>query len=287
VVSTSDELVTALAGAEAGTSIRVEDGSYPGNFVLTASGTQQAPVELCGSPDAVLDGGAVDGGYTMHLDGAAYWRVIGLSLRGGQKGLMADGAVGNVIDGISVTDVGDEAIHLRSHSTDNVVQGTTIRNTGLRREKFGEGLYIGSAESNWCDLTDCEPDRSDRNVLQGNDIAGTTSEAVDIKEGTTDGVLRDNTFSGESISAVDSWVDVKGNSWEITGNEGDDAPEDGFQVHEILDGWGEYNVFSQNVANVDADGYGFNVTKRDDGNTVMCSNSVSGADEGLATIDCT
>ena len=49
---------------------------------------------------------------------------------------------------------------------------------------------VGSAESNWCQRSGCQPDRSDRNLVEGNDIAGTTAEAVDIKACTSDGVLR-------------------------------------------------------------------------------------------------
>ena len=35
------------------------------------------------------------------------------------------------------------AIHLRSRSTDNAVLDNHVSNTGLRRDKFGEGIYVG------------------------------------------------------------------------------------------------------------------------------------------------
>jgi hypothetical protein len=207
----------------------------------------------------VLDGGDVDdGGYTLHLDGAAHWRVLGLTLTGGQKGLMVDAGVGNLIEGLLVRSTGDEAIHLRRHSTDNVVRGNTVRDTGLRKPKFGEGVYVGTAESNWCDLTACRPDRSDRNLVEGNDIAGTTAESVDVKEGTSDGVVRGNRFDGAGMVEGDSWVDVKGNGWVIEDNVGTTSPEDGFQVHEVVDGWGRGNVFRGNTAHVEGPGYGIN-----------------------------
>ncbi len=287
VVRSAPDLQDALAEAEPGTSIRLQDGTYAGEFQITRSGTEKSPIELCGSAKAVLDGGPVDGGYTLHLDGAAHWRIVGITLVGGQKGLMADHAVGNVIDGITVRRVGDEAIHLRADSTDNTVMRSTVRETGLRKPQYGEGLYVGSAESNWCDISGCEPDRSDRNVLRDNDIAATTAESVDLKEGTSDGVLQGNTFSGSGMVESDSWVDVKGNSWRIVGNRGSDAPEDGFQVHQILDGWGRENTFTGNVAVDSGPGYGINVTKQHDGNVVACSNVARGAGEGMTNIDCT
>jgi len=67
-----------------------------------------------------------------------------------------------------------DSAELDTNSSDNVVRGLTVRQTGLRRAKFGEGIYVGSAESNWCGLTDCGPDRSDRNVVEENTISATT-----------------------------------------------------------------------------------------------------------------
>ena len=67
------------------------------------------------------------------------------------------------------------------------MRGNTISDTGLRRDKFGEGVYVGSAQSNWCKHSDCEPDESDRNVVEGNTIFDTGAESVDLKEGTTGG----------------------------------------------------------------------------------------------------
>lgn len=284
-VTTAEELQDALTAATPGTVIFLAPGTYEGTFTAQAQGTQSQPIVLCGTADSVLDGGAIDGGYVFHLDGASYWTLQGFSVRNGQKGVMADGTVGTVIRGLTVSEIGDEAIHLRRFSTDNLVVDNHIRQTGLRKPKFGEGIYIGTAESNWCDVSDCEPDRSDRNQITGNDIAETTSENVDIKEGTTGGVLSNNTLDGAAITAADSWVDVKGNNWVIDGNAGTDAPQDGFQTHEILDGWGTWNVFRNNTAAVNGPGYGYALAPERD-NIVECNNSASGAEEGRANVKC-
>lgn len=286
-VSDVRQLRTALAAARPGTSIRLAPGTYPGPVVVTGGGTAQQPITVCGGPGAVLEGGSIDAGYTVHLRGASNMRLSGFTVRGGQKGVMADGARGVLIDGLTIEGVGDEALHLRAGSSDNVVTGTRIRGTGLREPEFGEGIYIGSAESNWCEYSACGPDRSDRNVVEFNDIAETTSESVDIKEGTTGGILRGNTFAGTRITGKpDSWVDVKGNDWAIVGNSGVDAPKDGFQTHEILEGWGERNLFDTNSAVVGTDGYAINVTKRDRGNRVTCNNQATDAGAGLSTVAC-
>jgi hypothetical protein len=285
-VADANGLQQALDLAVPGQVVRLADGRYEGAFVASADAPADAPIQLCGGRGAILDGGEIDGDYTLHLSGASYWIVSGFTVTGGQKGVMVDGGVGNRIESLLVTSMGDEAIHLRTNSTDNAVVGNSIRDTGLRKPKYGEGIYVGSAESNWCQLTDCEPDRSDRNLVEANDIAGTTAEAVDIKEGTSDGVLRGNVFDGSAMAESDSWVDVKGNDWTIEGNTGTSSPGDGFQVHEVVDGWGRGTVFRANSAN-DVPGLAINVagpsTIRND-TTVTCDNDAGGA--GRSNVTC-
>lgn len=288
-VTNASELEEALDGAAPGDVIVMEPGTYEGEFTAQAQGSKDEPIMLCGTEDAVLDGGPEDGGYTVHLDGAENWHLLGFSVTGGQKGVMADGVTGAVIEGLTVSETGDEAIHLRQHSTDNTVVGNHISNTGLRKPKFGEGVYIGSAESNWEDQTGGEPDASDRNLIENNHIEATSAEAVDIKEGTRGGVLRNNTFDGSETGGdddADSWVDVKGNDWLIEGNEGTNNPGDGFQTHEILDGWGTGNTFRHNIADGAGSGHAIALTPELD-NVVECNNSAT--DEGeakVANVDC-
>lgn len=286
-VNDTATLEQALSQAQPGDSIALGNGTYAGNFVAEVSGTEAKPIFLCGGSGAVIDGGDTDDGYAFHLKNVSYWRLVGFTVRNAQKGVMADGVVGSVIQGLTVEQIGDEAVHLRDFSSDNMVRDNTIRTTGLRREKYGEGIYIGTAKSNWCTVTDCKTDTSDRNVVLGNHISGTTAESIDIKEGTSDGKVIDNTFDGSKLSGShnnDSWVDVKGNGWLLQGNTGSHTPLDGFQTHQIVSGWGTGNTFKGNTANVDGPGYGFHLTS--DGNTVTCDNKANGADEGLANVDC-
>lgn len=286
-VSDAASLQQALGAAGPGTSIVLADGHYEGHFVIEHSGTEDSPAFLCGSPDAVLDGGDVEeDGYTLHLDGATHWRLVGFTVTGGQKGVMADATVGSVIQGLTVTGIGDEAIHLRRNSTDNLVLGNTIGDTGLREEDYGEGVYIGSAVSNWCTYTGCEPDRSDRNVVKDNDISATTAEPIDVKEGTTGGVLSGNVIDGSSMTESDTWVNLKGNNYLVRGNHGTAASENGFETHDILPGWGDFNVFDANTGSVGGSGYGI-ASWPEGSNVVRCSNDLTDAAEGLSNIECT
>ncbi|HEX3680271.1 MAG TPA: hypothetical protein VHU90_11165 [Galbitalea sp.] len=285
-VATAPQLRAALTHASPGDVITLANGTYTGAFTATARGSADHPIYLCGGREAVLQGRGVDSGYVLHLDGATNWRLLGFSVRNGKKGIMADGVQRVAIGGLSVSHIGDEAIHLRRASSDNLVFRNTVSSTGLREPKFGEGIYVGSAKSNWCGISNCQPDRSDRNRIVGNDISATTAEAIDIKEGTSHGEISSNRFDGSKISAADSWVDVKGNDWLIADNVGTTSPKDGFQTHEVVSGWGRGNRFSGNHAQVDGPGEGF-VFEPPLNNILDCSNTVSGAAGGFANVKCT
>lgn len=284
-VSSADDLTRALADAKPGDSIALADGTYTGKFVTTRSGTQPAPIFLCGGSGAILDGGGIKAGYGLYLNGASWWRLVGFTVQNAQKGVVADKSQHSVIQGLTVQNIGDEGIHLRSFSSDNLVVGNTVRDTGKRREKFGEGIYIGSATSNWEKYSQGGPDRSDRNVIRGNSISATTAESVDIKEGTSSGVLVGNVFDGSALTKEggDSWVDVKGNSWLIQDNRGTHSLLDGFQTHNVADGWGTGNVFKGNTATGVTE-YGI-ALKPVLGNKIACDNKASGG-KGLSNVDC-
>ncbi|NAS25114.1 hypothetical protein GT755_25955 [Herbidospora sp. NEAU-GS84] len=276
-VGTASQLKTALAKARPGEVIKLRPGLYRGNFVAQKSGTQSRPIFVCGTAGSVIEGGGPKGGYGFHINKGNYWRLIGFTVRNSQKGVMADRTRGSVIQSLTVHSIGDEAIHLRDFSTKNIVQYNRIYNTGLRKPKFGEGVYIGTAESNWKKYTGGRMDRSDGNWVRGNEIKS-TAEAIDVKEGTSGGWIVGNVFDGSALvndGTNDSWVDVKGNGYVIENNRGRRTPLDGFQTHEIVDGWGTGNVFRRNVINLSgAKGVGINDTVG--GNTIACDNKVTG-----------
>jgi hypothetical protein len=288
-VSNAAGLSLALASATPGAVILLAAGSYQGHFVASVSGTEAAPITLCGTHDSAIDGGAVKSGYALHLNAVSWWRLIGFSVQGGQKGVVADQSNHLLISGLTVHGIGDEAIHLRKFSSDNIVEGVTIRDTGLLRAKFGEGIYIGSAQSNWCQYTSCGPDTSDRNIIRNNDISQTTAENIDIKEGTTGGTVSGNHLSGVGMdsTAAHAWLNAKGNQWTIVGNVGERSIKDGFQVHEVARGWGQQNILRANQAAVDGPGFGFYVQSVSLGTVLGCDNVVSGAASGFSNTKCT
>ena len=285
-VETADQLLAALGAAGPGTVIALADGTYDGEFTAAGGGTVAAPIWLCGSATAILRGRGITEGAVLRVQQAAYWRLIGFTVRDGQKGVLLDGVTDSILQDLTVTEIGNEGVHLRSGSSTNVIRGLTVSRTGLSREQFGEGIYVGTARSNWCQVSGCKPDRSDRNVIVGSMISGTTAESIDIKEGTTGGVVKGNTFDGAELrGGADSWVNVKGNGWLIEDNVGTSASGSGFETHQILDGWGTGNVFDGNSADVRGAGYGFEFRPVAD-NRVTCTNTVEAAARGFSNTAC-
>ncbi|OYP18195.1 sheath polysaccharide-degrading enzyme [Streptomyces sp. FBKL.4005] len=284
-VTTAAQLKTALGAARPGDTIHLADGTYTGNFKATTPATASARITLTGSPRAVLTAG---GGYGLHLNGASYWTVAGLTVTGGQKGIMIDAAKGVVVDGVTVHGLDMEGVHFRNSSTDGVIRNSTIYDTGNDGRGMGEGVYVGTANT--------LSDRSDRvQILHntiGPDVGG---ENIDIKEGTTGARIIGNTFDGSGLTGAhydDSWVDVKGNNVLVQDNTGTATSNDGYQTHSQQPGWGCGTVFKGNKSTLTgATGstrLAINVTHYSAGctTTVYGTNTVTGGN-GLTNVQVT
>ena len=122
-VSTADELTAALADAGPGTVIALADGTYDGQVHRVGERHGRAADLAVRRRDAVLRGPGTDNGVVLHLQQVAHWRLVGFTVREGQKGVMADGVSASVVQDLTVTEIGDEAVHLRTASTGNVSAG--------------------------------------------------------------------------------------------------------------------------------------------------------------------
>jgi hypothetical protein len=298
----SDALTAALARAIPGQTIHLADGDYTGRlrvgdytgaFAVTRSGTATVPITLVGGRGAVLDGGGTGGHYGLYVSHASWWRFRGFTVADASKGVVSDGGSHDVYDRLEIREIGAEGLHLRAFSRDNLVTGVQVHATGQKQAQFGEGVYVGSANSNWPTYSGGRPDTSDGNRIVASTIWDTGAENIDIKEGTTGGTVQGNRLDGIGMSGenhADSLIDVKGSGWRIVGNHGTvsgaSAVLDGFQVHDVYGDWGNGNVFRQNVLVFPHGiaGYGLDLQGS---NVVGCGNLVTGASAGRANVRCT
>jgi hypothetical protein len=289
-VATSTQLAAALLNAQPGDLILLADGTYTGPFIATVSGTASERITLCGSRNAVIQTGSTSTlGFALSIR-ASYWTVKGFTVTAAQQGVAVEGGTRNEIVGLAVHGTGQEAIKLYKVSTYNTVRENHIYDTGLWNAEWGEGVYVGSYHGHWPQNSGGNPDASDHNQVLDNQFGpDVRAEHIDVKEGTTGGLIQGNHFDGRGMvrsqTWVDSWVEIKGNGWTVTGNTGAVSLRDGFQSYEALSGWGYNNTFASNVADVQNTGYGFRVDNAL-GHVVRCSNQVTNAGSGYANVAC-
>ena len=286
-VSTRSELVIALAAAAPGSVIRLNPGTYSGRYTITTSGTASAPIWVCGPRTAVLDGGGPDLGNGVRIENASNVVLAGMTVRSTSKGITVVSSRAITVADTRVENIGEEAIHLRNNTTDSTVIANSINNTGLVTEMYGEGVYIGSAEINWCANTSCEPDRSDRNTVVLNDISQTTAEAIEAKEGAANGLISGNSIDGTGMTDhSDSLIAVQTNGWVVSKNSGVDAPLDGIQVWEFAGGWGKSNILYANHFDRAVPGFAVRLPYNELGNVVGCDNTIGTPSWGVSNKPC-
>nr|6KFN_A Chain A, alginate lyase [Paenibacillus sp. FPU-7] len=256
--ATASCLQSALKNAKPGDDIVLAEGvTFKGSFKAEASGTASQPITIrsAGSVNpAVLSGYSTGGGYSLYVTGD-YWNITGLKMTGALKGIMLDHANHVQMDGLEIYDIGDEGVHFRDGSSDNIIRNSHIYNTGLIEAGFGEGIYVGSDKGKWATYNKS----ADRNVISGVRIGpGVAAEHIDIKEGTVGTIVENSVFNGTGITGAnyaDSFIDVKGNDAVIRNNigyrNGNSNIVDAFQVHVQVAGWGQNATFTGNTVYLD------------------------------------
>ncbi|ANZ19330.1 right-handed parallel beta-helix repeat-containing protein [Streptomyces noursei] len=130
----------------------------------------------------------VSGGYGLHLDGASYRTVQGITVAGGQKGIVMDSANRVVIGTVTVHDLAMEGVRFRTSGKDGIIRNCAIRDTGKNGRGTGEGVYVGGTD-----------DRSD-NVQILDNTTGAGRHGFDIADYDAGGcpvtIAGDNTVSG-------------------------------------------------------------------------------------------
>ena len=287
-VSTWKQLQSALGKARAGSVIKLKAGTYsvPYGMPITAKGTASKPVWVCGPRSAVVSGPGVSGNGGFRVDASSYLRIAGMTVRNSQKGISVLSSNHVAISDVLVEHIGQEAIHLKNNTTDSVVIGNTIRDTGLQTSTYGEGVYVGTAKGNWCKYNGCNADASNRNAIVSNSISRTGSEPIDLKEGAVDGTVWGNTLDGGTMKVGETLISVQTNNWVVAHNTGKNAKEDGIQVWQAYDVWGRNNTLYANKFTAGIPGYGVRLAFVNVGNVVGCDTYVPSSADGISNKSC-
>jgi hypothetical protein len=208
MVSSAASLQAAMMGAKPGDVIVLAPGTYSGDFQSTASGTASAPIVLMGqdpSNPPVLSG--TSSGDCLYINGGSYWHIQNLVTSSGLRGILFDNVQNGYICGVEVHGTGQEAIHMRSASSNNVVEGAYVHDTGLSAAGYGEAFYCGSASGGY-------PTASNNNTIK-NSLLGPNigSKYVNFQPGAAGNTVDSCEFDGTGAKGANagySFVSLKG-----------------------------------------------------------------------------
>ncbi len=261
-VSTIDEIFTAMRNAKPGDIIRIASGTYDYSVYqgaqkidTSAEGSADAPIILTAKDPEnppILTGNTDAHGYVLHIKGD-YWIIENLKIMNSQKGIVLDNSNHTIIRNCEVYNTGAEAIAIRDGSSNCLVKGTYIHDTGTVSPGIGEGIYIGSAKS-----TTGFDYKCDNNVVDGCTFKNVAAEHVDVKEYTTGTEIFNCTFYGDGMSGQNyagSFVDIAGNNVNVHDNIGYRNENfnivAAFELHEQVEGWGYGCTFTNNTVYMD------------------------------------
>ena len=182
----------ALAAAGPGDTVEVGPGRYPGRVLTVRSGTPNSPIRLVGHGAHLF---ADDQGRLLEIR-HDHVTVEGFELSNANIVVLVIGATGVRLERNWVHGAQSECIRLRYFATANSVVHNVIRECGLAHDEAnGEAIYIGTAPEKLHDNPTAVPDRSNGNLVRGNDIAG-WGECVDVKEDADDNQIIENWCRG-------------------------------------------------------------------------------------------
>ena len=261
-VSTTEELHKAMSKVKAGQIISIAPGIYDFStyeratkFYSKVDGTKASPITLTAKDinnPPILLGPILNDNYVLHITGD-YWIIENIKLAYAQKGIVLDNSNYSIIRNVEVYSTGAEAIAIRDGSSYCLIQNCYIHNTGLVSPEYGEGIYIGSSES-----TTGFDHKCDNNIVEGCVFRDISAEHIDIKEYTTGQEIFGCTFYGDGMTGKNyagSFIDIAGNDVYVHDNVGyrNKNPKvvAAFEVHRIVEKWGDGHIFSNNVVYMD------------------------------------
>ena len=182
----------ALQLSSATSVIDIGAGTFDPLKVSNVSGASDAPFTIRGAgAQTVLTSNSYDRDAGVFVQSSSNVRIENLRVTRSLWGVQVDNSSHVEIHGLTIDDIGQEAVRFKNQSRNVGVWDSTIDGTGNRPgagnqpfNEFGEGVYIGSGAFGG--------DATHDVVVSGNEIMNATAEGVDIKQETYNIVVENN-----------------------------------------------------------------------------------------------
>jgi hypothetical protein len=314
-----DQLKSFIFKATPGDTIAlIPNTNYYGNLIVKNDingnpgihGTPDNYISIIGDSTSSIISPELNSSYVFYIENSSYIFIgnnsnlksfgIGFNLTNAKKGFYANNCNNIIFKNLNVYNIGNEGVHFMNNSYSCDILNNYIYDTGKTNNGYGEGIYIGSAFSNWVtDNGNLIPDETKKINIKFNYVINTTAECLDIKEGTSDSLVEGNYFFGNKLSNdnyADSWIDIKGSSWYIKNNTLEITLTNGIEIKciktgDIVTNSGNYNTIDGNFMNCEINelgepcsGYGVIILENTYGNKVFSNNLCFNAIGGLCNI---
>ncbi len=269
LVSTTEGANAAIAAANPGDTIRLADGTYGPLLVSQKHGTAANRISICGTRDAVVspypDTINMQSYMGVAVSGSSFITLNGFTVRNARKGVELIATDDSRVYGLRVQNTAQGGIYAQEGSSRNLIAANVISDTGSDSTipidknpwwgdgRYGEGIYVGNSQGNdSCETAGCDLDQSDGNVIVWNTITNVTAEAIEAKEGSTGGLIYNNsvTFSAQHEKSIEGALKVKGDEYLVQRNNVTSGLRYGIFTTTTKIGdrdWGYRNVFTNNA----------------------------------------
>ncbi len=216
---------TALSTAQPGTVFEFAPGSHDLLMVKNASGVVITAANPNDPPRFTSNDYTRGAG--IEISASNDISISHIMVRRALWGVRVEGSHGIELDGLDISDIGQEGIRVTEQSSDVTIKNSRIFDTGNRPgthesgdpySLFGEGIYLGTGRGDHDAVSDVR--------IINNHISGTSTEAIDVKVPVVDVVIRDNIITDirtdtsgaivvhveNDFSAADAGIVIRNNS---------------------------------------------------------------------------
>lgn len=165
-----------------GDTVLFDTGRYPAMAIQNRSDLVLRPL---GEGPVIFSSESYERDAGILIQDSQAIEVLGLSVERSLWGVMVERSSDISLEALTISDTGQEAIHVKDHSTRVSIRLNAISDTGNRPgdngrfpySTFGEGIYLGSGSV----LPDGSNDETSHVTIEANVVERTSAEAIDIK----------------------------------------------------------------------------------------------------------